>query len=178
MVKRVNITKKQRINIAKKQDFKCANSPDADIPHMNSYECKLWKFGDGKFDEAGYEIDHNIELAVGGTNKEKNLQALCLPCHKVKTKNFLMVPIEYYPTNSNKKLKREYYKGKFPIKVEDNIKREKFHILNICNNPNIINKFSAEDIEKSKNFILQVIDECHANWSESETDSDDDIEYN
>ena len=33
------------------------------------------------------EIDHIIPLSAGGTNKENNLQALCSPCHKDKTRD-------------------------------------------------------------------------------------------
>lgn len=73
MVKRKGNSKNIREKIANKQGNKCANDRNSDIPHMND-QCKLWKFGDGKFDEAGYEIDHIIEHSVGGSDKEKNMK--------------------------------------------------------------------------------------------------------
>jgi 5-methylcytosine-specific restriction endonuclease McrA len=41
--------------------------------------------GGKPFDESGYDIDHIQELRHGGTNDITNLQALCPPCHRVKT---------------------------------------------------------------------------------------------
>jgi 5-methylcytosine-specific restriction endonuclease McrA len=32
------------------------------------------------------EFDHTLPLIDGGQNRESNLQPLCPPCHKVKTK--------------------------------------------------------------------------------------------
>jgi len=32
-----------------------------------------------------FEVDHRIALALGGTNDRKNLEAICVPCHKAKT---------------------------------------------------------------------------------------------
>lgn len=34
------------------------------------------------------EVDHIIELAIGGTNTIDNVQPLCKPCHLVKTVKF------------------------------------------------------------------------------------------
>jgi 5-methylcytosine-specific restriction protein A len=31
------------------------------------------------------ELDHIVNVAQGGTDDEKNLQSLCVPCHKKKT---------------------------------------------------------------------------------------------
>ncbi|WP_410934349.1 HNH endonuclease [Pseudomonas sp. W5-01] len=31
------------------------------------------------------EVDHIINIAQGGSDDDANLQALCVPCHKVKT---------------------------------------------------------------------------------------------
>lgn len=46
---------------------------------------------DGKCQACGeptdeWEIDHYYPVALGGTNDLSNLQALCPPCHKLKTK--------------------------------------------------------------------------------------------
>ena len=73
--------------VAGKQKYKCANSPDNICNKYLNYECPLWT-KDGSFDESGYEIDHINELSVCGDNSENNLQALCLACHRVKTKRF------------------------------------------------------------------------------------------
>lgn len=32
------------------------------------------------------EYDHTIPIVLGGENRESNLQLLCVPCHKIKTK--------------------------------------------------------------------------------------------
>ncbi|PKH12613.1 HNH endonuclease [Pseudomonas sp. 43NM1] len=31
------------------------------------------------------EVDHIVNLAQGGSDDDDNLQAICIPCHKVKT---------------------------------------------------------------------------------------------
>jgi hypothetical protein len=76
-------------SIAGKQYYKCANTPTAQLNGLEDYKCVLWKNSDGSFDEAGYEIDHKMELSVGGTNDIVNLHALCTCCHRVKTTRFL-----------------------------------------------------------------------------------------
>ena len=35
---------------------------------------------------SSYECDHIVPLILGGSNRESNLQLLCVPCHKAKTK--------------------------------------------------------------------------------------------
>ena len=50
-------------------------------------ECKCAICGnelDGK-----YEADHRREWASGGSTELRNLQILCLPCHKIKTRLYL-----------------------------------------------------------------------------------------
>lgn len=60
--------------VAGRQRFTCATIPN--------YSCPM----KGKpFDEAGYDIDHIVELRNGGSNDPSNLQALCPTCHRVKT---------------------------------------------------------------------------------------------
>jgi hypothetical protein len=46
----------------------------------------MWRCNDGLIDESGHNIDHIIEVAIGGTNDSSNLQVLCVSCHSVKTK--------------------------------------------------------------------------------------------
>jgi 5-methylcytosine-specific restriction endonuclease McrA len=69
------VTAAVKKRVAGKQRFTCAGNIDG-------YTCPQ---GGTPFDEAGYEIDHIVELRDGGTNDESNLQALCLMCHRVKT---------------------------------------------------------------------------------------------
>jgi 5-methylcytosine-specific restriction endonuclease McrA len=70
-----NVTHGKKKQIAGRQRYTCA-------ANIAGYKCPL----DGKpFDEAGYDIDHIIELRHGGTNSDDNLQALCVMCHRVKT---------------------------------------------------------------------------------------------
>ena len=61
--------------VAGRQRYICAAT-------IKDYKCPLNGY---PFDEAGYEVDHIISLADGGTNDASNLQALCLMCHRVKT---------------------------------------------------------------------------------------------
>ena len=83
---RVQLSKAKKFHIAQIQNFKCANDPKN---KSIEYDCLLWKYEKGKFDNAGYEIDHVIEVAEGGGNDENNLQALCSSCHKVKTRDYM-----------------------------------------------------------------------------------------
>jgi hypothetical protein len=73
-------------NILAEQQY-CANRPTNPAPGCKDYICPLWNGPMyGKFDESGYEIDHIVEVALGGTNDLSNLQKLCPSCHAVKTK--------------------------------------------------------------------------------------------
>ena len=75
------LTDSQKRTIAGKQRYKCAT--------ITNYECPLWNGNrDGSFDESGYEIDHIIEFSLTQNDNVDNLQALCLLCHRVKTKRF------------------------------------------------------------------------------------------
>jgi len=75
------LTDSQKRTIAGKQHYKCAT--------ITNYECPLWNGNrDGSFDESGYEIDHITEFSLTQDDNVDNLQALCLSCHRVKTKRF------------------------------------------------------------------------------------------
>jgi hypothetical protein len=81
IVKR-RITESVKKTIAGKQNHKCSAS-------VEGYQCPLYFNGrDGVFDEAGYEIDHIEEFAINNNETDENLQALCIMCHRVKTKRF------------------------------------------------------------------------------------------
>ncbi len=80
---------------------RCNNRPDSqDISFgylengvLLKYYCPMWRLNDGLFDQGGYEADHVIELAAGGTNDITNFQLICPSCHAVKTKNFMRQPV-------------------------------------------------------------------------------------
>ena len=73
MVRR-KVSESIKKQVAGKQRYTCATIPN--------YTCPM---GGKPFDESGYDIDHIQELRHGGTNDITNLQALCPPCHRVKT---------------------------------------------------------------------------------------------
>lgn len=39
-----------------------------------------------KLEASSSQYDHAISLILGGENRESNIQLLCVPCHKAKTK--------------------------------------------------------------------------------------------
>jgi hypothetical protein len=85
------LTESKKKTIAGKQSFKCLNTPQSEFEKKYDYECVLWShpIRKGSFGKEGYEIDHIVEVAEGGKDTEDNLQALCLFCHMVKTKEYL-----------------------------------------------------------------------------------------
>lgn len=82
------------------QKYRCANFPGSNLYNIDNYECKLWKYSDGAFDEAGHQIDHIVDHCSTGDNDIDNLQLLCLACHGVKTANSRK--------NNKKKLKKSF----------------------------------------------------------------------
>lgn len=88
------LTESLKKKIAGKQFYKCANNPHVVLKRLENYQCPLWKIDNinkGSFDESGYEIDHIIEFSDSGNDNESNLQALCVSCHKVKTKEYMRI---------------------------------------------------------------------------------------
>ena len=83
------ISRSNEKKLLRKQDFCCANFPGSNLYNIYNYECLLWKCFDGKFDRAGYEVDHVIDHCLTGDNDIDNLQLLCPACHTVKTYNSL-----------------------------------------------------------------------------------------
>lgn len=96
------LTTANKLKIAERQHFKCANSPDSNLIGIQDYRCHLWTNKEnscsGIFDLAGYEIDHVIPHCISQDDSESNLQALCPPCHKVKTK---MTPKKFWVNASD-----------------------------------------------------------------------------
>jgi hypothetical protein len=87
------VTAAMKKQVAGTQRFMC-------IANVKDYECPLKGM---PFDEAGYEIDHILPLANGGSNDRSNLQALCLMCHRVKSNRASTVE----KPKKEKKLKEE-----------------------------------------------------------------------
>jgi 5-methylcytosine-specific restriction endonuclease McrA len=84
------LTEAQKKKVAAKQEFKCANQPSKVTKGLDNYQCPMWLGKQGSFDESGYDIDHIVEVAEGGSDELDNLQALCICCHRVKTTRYLM----------------------------------------------------------------------------------------
>ena len=82
------VTESIKKEIAASQHFECANKPGSKLKGIENYTCPLWdkKNYAGRFDEAGYEIDHIEEFCLNGNDDIENLQALCVSCHKYKQK--------------------------------------------------------------------------------------------
>ena len=84
------VTESTKKNIAGRQKYKCANFPKSNLNRLSEYNCSLWAnpILNGNFDESGYEIDHIDEFCNSKNDNLDNLQALCIMCHRVKTKSF------------------------------------------------------------------------------------------
>lgn len=109
------VTESVKKSVAAKQDFKCANFPGSNI--ISDYECVYHQCRSGTFDEAGYEIDHVVEFSETQDDKISNLQALCIPCHRVKTIRFNREKKSKAKTKS--KAKRKLKANIFKIKLEN-----------------------------------------------------------
>ena len=151
-----NISESIKKTVAAKQDFKCANFPDSNvIPH---YNCIYHQCRNGTFDESGYEIDHIKEFSKTKNNSIKNLQALCIPCHRVKTIRF----------NQNKKKNIPKQISNIPKQISNipkQISNKPKQISNkpkqISNKPNYINIWSFKLCNKSDNVNLnELINSC------------------
>ena len=81
-------THKQKQKILQRQNYKCNNFPGSPFELKFNYCCLLHQNGgDGTFEQkVGHEIDHIIPIQERGTNEIENGQALCVCCHRVKTK--------------------------------------------------------------------------------------------
>ena len=81
------------------------NNPDPSfmIPGRGKYMCPMWKANNGFLDESGYEADHILEHAMGGTDDISNLQLICPCCHSYKTKLFTRQPRSNDPFTSEER---------------------------------------------------------------------------
>lgn len=86
---RKTISNKIKTELIKEQNNKCANAPNKHSINLEGYDCLLWKYMDGCFDESGGEVDHIIEHCFEKYDGKDNLQVLCPNCHTVKTKRFM-----------------------------------------------------------------------------------------
>jgi len=131
--------------VAAKQDYKCANFLGSNV--IPNYNCIYHKSRGGTFDEAGYEIDHIKEYCKTHNNKMNNLQALCLPCHRVKTIRF---------NQQKKKIKKEstIIHWSFKVRINKSIKNSN-EIINLCKK----DKSIGIDFNIKKKISLDKIDD-------------------
>lgn len=125
--------------LLKRQENKCANKPNNHATGLIGYECLLWKYQDGTFDDAGYEFDHIDEYCLTQDNHHKNIQALCPNCHSYKTKNF----------NKNKRIfsSTELDQGRAMMEVDSHeINTKKRRKISPSNLPNLPKKNNIEII--------------------------------
>ena len=62
---------------------------DEELKAFLRFARKLWRKTPISFGRSGWEADHILEVVNGGTHHLDNLQTLCVPCHKQKTKNLI-----------------------------------------------------------------------------------------
>ena len=117
-----NVRESTKKKIAGKQYYKCANEPSIILYNLKNYKCPMWLLYNGSFDESGYEIDHIKEFSISHNDMESNLQALCVSCHRVKTRNF-MHNIPRKPSVDYKELRKPSVDYKESI-YEDNTETE------------------------------------------------------
>ena len=125
MTKRT-LTESQKKIVAGKQKFKCANKPGSKV--IKDYECPLWKHSDGSFEESLYEIDHIKEFSLTKNDSLKNLQALCLNCHRIKTSRFMAEKNRKRTKQNQKQIIKE------TEKEEDEKKKRVEKVINIIDN--------------------------------------------
>jgi 5-methylcytosine-specific restriction endonuclease McrA len=89
MTEKINrtITDKNKKLTLIKQNNRCANFPNSYAVYQ--YECLLWKYQNGFFDDAYCEFDHIDGFSLTKNNDINNIQALCPNCHAVKTRIFM-----------------------------------------------------------------------------------------
>jgi len=92
--------------VAGRQNYKCANKINSQV--VKNYNCPLWQNEErqGSFGEEGYQIDHIIEHSVSRNDTPENLQALCLSCHSVKTRRFMIQNEEKTMTDKNENIEK------------------------------------------------------------------------
>jgi 5-methylcytosine-specific restriction endonuclease McrA len=140
------VTESVKKSVAAKQDFKCANFPGSNI--ISDYECVYHQCRSGTFDEAGYEIDHVVEFSETQDDKISNLQALCIPCHRVKTTRF------------NRKKRKAKAKAKVKAKVK--VKSTNFKIKKDAQMLNIYKEcfYQPQTEAEREAEKLQMIKDC------------------
>lgn len=137
MPTRISISDSRRLTIAGKQRFRWANSIDP--TRVPCYTCPFSHDG-GSFDESCFEIDHILELASEGSNDDSNLQALCICCHRVKTRRF----------NSRRRTTEEEEEEENPItEALENFRQEIIGEINVMTTDmEMRSRRSPKDMEK------------------------------
>ena len=82
---------------------------------------------DGKLKFGQIDWDHIKALAKGGKNSAENFQALCPPCHKVKTKN----DIQAIAKTKRHQKKRRVAHGEIEARTKPSIQGQGFHSGNM-----------------------------------------------
>lgn len=121
------VTKKTKETVTKRQKFKCANELGSNIRFMGDYECPRWKRFDGYVDH--YDMDHNVEHCLGGSNDADNINLLCLDCHREKTNNFTKYNAERTKMNTEFRILKRKFDAEFCV-LEEKLKRlnEKYDV--------------------------------------------------
>jgi hypothetical protein len=157
----IKLSEAQKEIIAGNQFYKCANKPGKKLFRLEGFDCPYWKRegnDKGSFDASGYEIDHINEFNISKDESPNNLQALCLPCHAMKTIISMInpIPCQYCPKSFARKdsLKEHLDKGRCKGKkiIENKIIND-----NIIENPKpnfTINKYGKLDNNNTNNFLL------------------------
>jgi hypothetical protein len=139
------VTEAQKKFVAARQFYKCANNNSIQLKGLEDYSCPLWNKIDnqGLFDTSGYDIDHITEHCLTGDDSEKNLQALCISCHRVKTKLFNMS----HKSNQNQNQNQNQKQKQKQIKIR-NTKHKIFGKLLTCYGNHKVYLSSSKEIYK------------------------------
>ena len=81
------ISIKTKRDVIQRQMGRCNNTPFS--PALPQYPCPFWKWNYGLVDSSGMEFDHIEEWILTKDNTSKNIQGLCVCCHKMKTSLFM-----------------------------------------------------------------------------------------
>jgi len=165
------LTPAQKNEIAASQYYKCANKPGSNLLRLENYACHLWKKKgayQGSFDNNSYEIDHIIETCLTNDNSENNLQALCPPCHKHKTINFLKNKKQIV-NNSTKKINNLIKKREIKL----NIDKEKIKQLKLKLKKKDFSKSDSSENDDSENDDSENDNSTNDNSTNDESENDE-----
>lgn len=130
-----------KLELLNNQEHRCANKPNSKLYNLGEYQCLLWEmpYRNGRFDKAGYKVDHIIEYCLTKNNDISNLQLLCPLCHSMKTSNFMKSKERPTRKKSDKTNKIVLLKQKL-LKENDLGTINNNSLRNIVNNTNKLDK--------------------------------------